>query len=203
MEDTARKQGVRRWSDCTPEHILHLARIKKTIPNALIVHIIRDGRDVALSSEKQHYVKRAFWDKNPTTMVAGLYWEWMVKKGRDAGRKLGNDYMEVRFEDLVSDPRATLARVGAFIDHDLDYDRIKEVGIGSVSDSEYIVQERQGRRLRSGWDVGSKACRLSNSRCWKAWWAVRCRNWVTILRQVREIRCSSRVCVKPICAILT
>lgn len=134
MDEMARKQGVRRWAECTPEHILHLRRIKQTIPNALILHIIRDGRDVALSAEKQHYVKRAFWDKMPSTMVAGLYWEWMVKKGRQAGRKLGGDYMEVRFEDLVSNPRATLGRVGSFIDHDLDYDRIRQVGIGSVSD---------------------------------------------------------------------
>ena len=134
MEEMAGKQGVRRWADCTPEHILHLRRIKQTIPNALIVHIIRDGRDVALSAEKQRYVKPAFWDKKPSTMVAGLYWEWMVRNGRKAGRELGNDYMEVRFEELVADPQATLAKVGRFIDHDLDYERIKKVGIGSVSD---------------------------------------------------------------------
>src|SRR5439155_14573478 len=52
MEEMARKQGVERWADTTPEHLLHLERIKETIPNALIVHIIRDGRDVALSTDQ-------------------------------------------------------------------------------------------------------------------------------------------------------
>ncbi len=133
MEQMARKQGVERWADTTPEHLLHLHRIKETIPNALIIHIIRDGRDSALSTEKQGYIRRLPWDKTPSVMVAGIYWEWMVNKGRKDGRDLGADYTEVRFEDLVGSPRETLARLGSFIDHDLDYDRIQKVGIGSVS----------------------------------------------------------------------
>jgi Sulfotransferase family len=133
MEQMAGKQGVERWADTTPEHLLHLHRIKETIPNALIIHIIRDGRDSALSTDKQGYIRRLPWDKTPSVMVAGLYWEWMVNKGRRDGRDLGADYTEVRFEELVERPRETLARLGTFIDHDLDYDRIQKVGIGSVS----------------------------------------------------------------------
>ena len=133
MEEMAGKQGVERWADTTPEHLLHLHRIKETIPNALIVHIIRDGRDVALSTDKQGYIRRLPWDKTPSVLVAGVYWEWMVNKGRRDGRDLGGDYTEVRFEELVGRPKETLARLGTFIDHDLDYDRIQKVGIGSVS----------------------------------------------------------------------
>ena len=133
MEQMAGKQGVERWADTTPEHLLHLHRIKETIPNALIIHIIRDGRDVALSTDKQGYIRRLPWDKTPSVMVAGVYWEWMVNKGRRDGSDLGSDYTEVRFEELVARPQQTLAKLGSFIDHDLDYDRIQKVGIGSVS----------------------------------------------------------------------
>jgi hypothetical protein len=42
--------------------------------------------------------------------------------------------MEVRYEDLVQNPRETLKRVGLFIEHDLDYDRIQRVALGSVRD---------------------------------------------------------------------
>src|SRR6266853_585175 len=52
MGAMARNQNVERWADCTPEHLLYLERIKETIPEALIIHIIRDGRDVALSTAK-------------------------------------------------------------------------------------------------------------------------------------------------------
>jgi len=134
MGEMGRNQNVERWADCTPEHLLHLERIKETIPEALIIHIIRDGRDVALSTPKLGYVRRAWWDRTPNLMVSGLYWEWMVRKGREDGRKLGPDYTEVRFEELISDPRATLARLSRFVDQDLDYDHILKVGIGSVSE---------------------------------------------------------------------
>jgi len=134
MEEMCRQQGVERWADCTPEHILHLARIKQTIPDALIIHIIRDGRDSALSTEKQGYIRRLPWDRKPPVMACGLYWDWMVNTGRRDGRALGGDYTEVHFEELVTNPRETLARLGSFIEHDLDYDRIQKVGIGSVSE---------------------------------------------------------------------
>src|SRR5215470_18250300 len=53
MEEIARAQGVKRWADCTPDHLLYMREIKCEIPDALFVHIIRDGRDVALSYAKQ------------------------------------------------------------------------------------------------------------------------------------------------------
>src|SRR5438132_11876943 len=129
MGGMARHQGVRRWADCTPEHLLYLARIKETIPDALIVHIIRDGRDVALSLGKQKWIHPFAWDRQHPLLAGALYWEWMVRKGREDGRKLGNDYCEVRFEELIQDPRTVLFRLGEFIEHDLDYDRIREIGI--------------------------------------------------------------------------
>jgi hypothetical protein len=64
--------------------------------------------------------------------MAGIFWEWTVTRGRKLGRRLGSDYMEVRFEDLQADAPGTLAGIGKFIQHDLDYDHILRVGIGSV-----------------------------------------------------------------------
>jgi hypothetical protein len=134
MEEMAREQRVERWAECTPEHLLYIHRIKETIPEALIVHIIRDGRDVALSMAKGNWIRPFPWQKRERLAVSGLYWEWMIQKGREAGHKLGADYTEVRFEHLVTQPRETLARLGQFIEYDLDYDRIRKVGIGSVSE---------------------------------------------------------------------
>src|SRR6267143_5787727 len=52
MEEMCRKQGVHRWVEKTPDHALYISQIKRSIPESLIVHIIRDGRDVALSLAK-------------------------------------------------------------------------------------------------------------------------------------------------------
>jgi hypothetical protein len=134
MEGIASAQNVDRWAECTPEHVLYVPWIKRELPDAQFIHIIRDGRDVALSLEKQGWVKPFPWNHGRAVMVAGIFWEWIVGKGRGFGKTLGADYIEVRFEDLLSDPRATLLQLGRFIDHDLDYDRIQRFAIGSVSE---------------------------------------------------------------------
>ncbi|HKN73344.1 MAG TPA: sulfotransferase [Terriglobales bacterium] len=127
MEAIARKQGVDRWAECTPLHLLYLPLIKQVIPDALVVHIIRDGRDVTASLYRIGWIRPLPWDRARAFVVPAIYWRWVVSKGRRYGRALGADYMEVHYEDLVQNPRATLARIGKFIEHDLDYDRIQRV----------------------------------------------------------------------------
>ncbi len=136
MQEVARAQGVQRWADNSPEELLHAVTIKKTLPDALFIHMIRDGRDVSLSLDaRPHKWVRPFpWDRQNSLLVTGVFWEWIVQGGRRQGRSLGSNYIEVRFEDLQAEPRAMLARLGEFIQHDLDYDRIMRVGIGSVSE---------------------------------------------------------------------
>ncbi len=134
MQEIANKQGVSRWADCTPEHLLYMKEIKRQIPDALFVHIIRDGRDVALSYVKQGWSHPLPWDRDDRLGVAGLYWQWLVRRGREQAKCLGADYQEVRFEDLIARPQETLSRLGLFVGHDLDYDRIQSAGIGSVSE---------------------------------------------------------------------
>lgn len=134
MEESARVQGVERWADCTPDHLLYMREIKREIPDALFVHIIRDGRDVALSYAKQGWAYPFPWDRNQQVGVAGLYWEWIVSKGRKVGRELGHNYYELHYEALVEKPRETLVALSDFVGQELDYDRIKQVGIGSVSE---------------------------------------------------------------------
>jgi LPS sulfotransferase NodH len=134
MEEMALQQNVNRWAENTPEHILHLDTIKKEIPDALVIHMIRDGRDVALSLHKKGWVQPFPWGKKRGALVAGLYWEWLLDKGREYHRRIGRDYLEVRYEQLVSQPVETLAQISRFIDHDLDYQQIQRVGIGSVSE---------------------------------------------------------------------
>jgi glycosyltransferase involved in cell wall biosynthesis len=144
MEAMARKQGVERWADCTPDHLLAIPRIKETIPNALVIHIIRDGRDVALSLEKQQWIRPMPWDRGKGLLTAALYWEWIVDQGREHGKGLGADYKEIYYEDLVENPQATLAGLGEFIGQELDYTHIERVGIGSVSRPNSSFGEQAG-----------------------------------------------------------
>jgi hypothetical protein len=132
MEEVARKQGVDRWADSTPTNVPHMLRIVKEFPDARIVHIIRDGRDVALSLDKREWSRPLPWHKDKSLLAAGLYWEWIVRKGRKYGAELGASYMEVRYEQLVSAPQEALEKLGSFIGHDLNYERIQQASVGSV-----------------------------------------------------------------------
>jgi LPS sulfotransferase NodH len=165
MQSMARRQGVERWADCTPEHLLYLQRIKRTIPEALIIHIIRDGRDVALSLEKQGWIKPFAWDRRKTLEVAALYWDWIVRKGSKDGRSLGSDYIEVRYEELVRDPRTVLRILEEFIEQDLDYKKIEQVAIGSVGkpNSSFLKEMKEGKfNPVQRWRTGLTAAQLQS-----------------------------------------
>ncbi len=134
METISRKQGAERWAESTPLHLLYLPLIKKLFPDALIVHIIRDGRDVTVSLNRIGWIKPLPWDKKRAFLAPAIFWRWIVSKGRNYGRTMPGDYIEVHFEDVVRKPRETLARLGEFIDHDLNYDRIQQNAQGTLRD---------------------------------------------------------------------
>jgi hypothetical protein len=106
----AARQGKRRYGDKTPGYISHLASLADLFPEARFVHIVRDGRDVALS-----YLDVSFGPSS--TEGAALHWRRLVERGRRAGNRLGpGRYVEVRYEDLLADPEATTRSLCAFLD---------------------------------------------------------------------------------------
>jgi hypothetical protein len=133
MGEICALQGMQRWAENSPEAMLYLPLIKQLIPDALVVHIIRDGRDVATSLGRLRYVRAFPWEERHSLIGCGLYWEWIVQQGRRFGRSWGGDYLEIHFEELLARPQETLNQVGRFIDHRLDYEEIKSVAYGSVS----------------------------------------------------------------------
>ena len=143
MDSVAKSQGAQRWAVYDPDNVLHVARVKRDIPNAIFVHIIRDGRDIALSLKKMGGFQPLPWDRGQTdSLVAtSLYWEWMVRRGRAAGSQFPSDYVEVRYEDLMTNPRETLAKLGGFLEHDLAYDRIQQTGLGRLSETNSSFRE--------------------------------------------------------------
>ncbi len=143
MESMARSQQVQRWALYDPDNVLHAERVKRDIPNAIFLHIIRDGRDIALSLKKMGGFTPLPWDRNQTNslVATALYWEWMVHRGRAHGRKFPADYIEIRYEDLITNPRETLGKLSRFIHHDLDYDRIQRTGLGRLSETNSSFRE--------------------------------------------------------------
>jgi Sulfotransferase family len=122
----AEKQGKPRWGDKTPIYVTDMAKIQGALPEARFVHLIRDGRDAALSRAKRSLKG----GDTPITRPAEL-WRSRILKARNQSRKLSH-YTEVRYEDLVTDPEPTLRRVCEFIELPFDaamltyYERAEE-----------------------------------------------------------------------------
>jgi len=146
MGEICAAQGMLRWAENSPEGMLYLPLIRKLIPHALFVHIIRDGRDVATSLGKLRYVRAFPWEERHGIIGCGLYWEWMIEHGRRFGKTIPDDYMEVRFEDLLAQPQPTLDRIGQFIDQPLDYEVIQQVAYGSVTKPNSSFKQESAKR---------------------------------------------------------
>jgi hypothetical protein len=143
MDAIAQNQNVPRWAVYDPDNVLHMERVKRDIPNAIFIHIIRDGRDIALSLKKMGGFSPMPWDRatTPSLVATALYWEWMVRKGREHGAKFPSDYIEIHYEDLITKPQEALTKLGGFIDHNLDYDRIQNAGLGRLSETNSSFKE--------------------------------------------------------------
>lgn len=105
----ARAKGKRCWANVDIATLDDMDRVNAWFGNARFLHIVRDGRDVALSHQTMPYgagniaeCARAW--ANRTTASAKM------------GRILGPArYMTVRFEDLVLDTPASLERICRFL----------------------------------------------------------------------------------------
>jgi Sulfotransferase family len=136
MESVARQQGAPRWAVYDPDNVLYLPDIKADLPEALFVHIIRDGRDIAVSLKKMGEFRPVPWNRKPASLEAtALYWRWMVQSGRKNGSLFPDDYFEVRYEDLVTAPETTLQNIGRFLGQSLDYRQIERNKVGSLRES--------------------------------------------------------------------
>ena len=92
----------------TPWHAYHLDLIAEVYPDARVLHIIRDGRDVARSLVAQPW--------GPTTVrEAALEWRTSVETAR-AARMPEARYLEVRYEDLLAEPEAGIRRLYEWLD---------------------------------------------------------------------------------------
>lgn len=104
----AARFGKPRWSDKTPAYVYHMCLIQNLLPEARFIHLIRDGRDAALS------IKDLSFGPNSIAEAAEL-WVERVRSARSQVEEL-RYYLEIRYEDLVLESEATLKRVCNFID---------------------------------------------------------------------------------------
>ncbi len=141
--------GKARWGDKTPGYCRSLPVLATMFPEGRFVHIIRDGRDVAVSLREMWFA--------PGRDIASLAAKWRddIEIARAAG--LGDDrYLELRYEALVDDPGAELTRVCEFLSlayepamlgfHERAADRLREHRERLSTEGDLVVSRE--RRLQ-------------------------------------------------------
>jgi len=111
----AQQHGKSRWGDKTPWYLRCMSELAELFPNAQFIHIIRDGRDCALS-----VIECTWGPKN--IYKASLWWKEALENGFREIEKLkkkfsdiSNIYLEVRYEEILEDPKIQLKKIFEFI----------------------------------------------------------------------------------------
>ena len=125
----AEARGKPRFGDKTPSYMQRLDVLERAFPGALYVHLVRDGRDAALSFVAM--TRKARLNPARPRSVPGFAVQW--RREVEGARRFGAEaaagrYREVRYEDLVADPEAVTRRICTFLGLDfepamLDYHR--------------------------------------------------------------------------------
>ena len=134
-ETYAAARGKERWGDKTPMYMQYLPLLERLFPDARYAHLIRDGRDAALSFlQMPEGVVTKTW-AHPTD-AAGFACQWRteVAAARGLGRRAGpSRYLELRYEQLVEDPERELRRICMFADLPFEPEMLAYAGNVDVS----------------------------------------------------------------------
>jgi sulfotransferase family protein len=114
-------RGKKLVGNKTPDSVRRIETLHALWPDARFVHLVRDGRDVALSLMNWPRVRDKkpgtfpTWNKDPVS-TAALWWELNVCCGRNAGKWLGPElYYELRYESLIANPAEECTKICAFL----------------------------------------------------------------------------------------
>jgi Sulfotransferase family len=145
FEAYAARAGKARWGDKTPMYMRHVPMLEALFPTAQYVHLIRDGRDAALSFlDMPEGTYTRTWAHPGTPAQFACLWRKEVCDARELGRRVGSTrYLEVRYEELVAEPEQVVRRICAFAEVTFEPAMLDYAGAVDVS-----AKPHQQRLLR-------------------------------------------------------
>ena len=108
LQSYARENGASRWGEKSPWHLRRVDEILRWYPKARIIGMVRDGRDCVASCRRSGFLH------NSTRWYAST-WRAAIRMGRRLAARYPDNYMEVRFEDLLRAPETVTRAVDAHV----------------------------------------------------------------------------------------
>jgi Sulfotransferase family len=144
-ESHAESEGKPRWGDKTPMYMRHLRLLERLFPDAQYVHLVRDGRDAAVSFLRMPggtYTRT--WAHPDTPSEFARLWRTEVLGAHALGERVGaGRYLEVRYEDLVASPDDVVASICAFAELPFVPEMLEYAGEVDVSAKPHQQRLRQ------------------------------------------------------------
>lgn len=113
-----KKRGKQIIGEKTPRHILHIPEILEVYPEAKFITLFRDPRAAANSEIKAQF-------GSPSVIVTTKRWKKYVEMHQRLERELSTDqYMMLRYTDLINDVEGMLQKVCEFIGVDFEKDML-------------------------------------------------------------------------------
>lgn len=107
--DALGRSAASTWVEHSPENLLELHWLMAQLPEAKVVHIVRDGRGILGS------FRGLDWGPHSARRVAD-YWLSSVMTGEALSARYPERVMSVRYEDIVTDEATELERIAQFAD---------------------------------------------------------------------------------------
>ena len=113
------KERAVRVAEKTPNNVFIFPHLHRMLPESCFIHVVRDGRDVVTSLLQMNWLDPEGhpipYTKDP--VLAARYWAEAIRAGRHFQQSTDgkSNYHEVRYEDLVLKPEATLQTLFAFL----------------------------------------------------------------------------------------
>jgi hypothetical protein len=135
------RRGAAIWGDSSPQDILYLGTIVSWWPDARFVALVRDPRGFLSSYKNYHRRNVATHHERYNPLPASLLWKtYMAALAAAERAPWGSAVLRLRYEDLVSEPEATVRRLSEhvgvdFVPQMLQVDRANTsfVGEGGAS----------------------------------------------------------------------
>lgn len=126
LERYARAVNKPRWGEKTPHNLFYVREILEDFPDAKILNVVRDGRDVAVEQ-----LRSAFGPRN--AYAAALIWRRSQALADHWAATLTKaQWLDVRYEELVREPEAVLRRVSEFLGEQYE-PHVLEFHLGEVA----------------------------------------------------------------------
>jgi len=139
-----KKRKKRIWGEKTGSNVYCIPEFLKLYPKAKIIHLVRDGRDMVCSMMGR-----------PRNSAYHCVTSWLFGVSAAVSFRGRNEYLEVRYEDLVLDPQSQLDRICHHLGIKFDPEMLKP------SDDNYWKRFSKGN-IHDTWKENPFSRNLSN-----------------------------------------